>query len=76
MTEGKHLKQAGQWAEDQGQEPCPREKQHDWQTGVLVLIFRKAGHKVSSNYQGITLLSPWGSFLQEDQTDSRTSDSE
>uniref|UniRef100_A0A8C6LI62 Reverse transcriptase domain-containing protein n=1 Tax=Nothobranchius furzeri TaxID=105023 RepID=A0A8C6LI62_NOTFU len=29
----------------------------DWQTGVVILLFKKGDHRVCSNYRGITILS-------------------
>ena len=32
----------------------------EWQTGVMVPLFRKGDQRVCTNYRGITLLSPPG----------------
>lgn len=32
----------------------------DWQTGVVVILFKKGDQRVCSNYQGFTLLNPPG----------------
>ena len=36
----------------------------EWQTGVAVPLFKKGGHSVCSNYQGITLQPPWIGIFQ------------
>ncbi|KAI3362481.1 hypothetical protein L3Q82_012769 [Scortum barcoo] len=52
----------------------------EWQTGVVVPLFKKGDRRVCSNYRGITLLSlPWEGLCQgtgeENSADSRPSDS-
>ncbi|TWW73543.1 hypothetical protein D4764_15G0009370 [Takifugu flavidus] len=49
----------------------------DWQTGVVVPLFKKGSRRVCSNYRGITLLSLPGKVYsgEEGPPDSRTSDS-